>query len=118
MPIITGRTKMKPDLIEKYYKSPADNFGGEMNGQAAGRQALCSVLPQIIKNELTPRQQKCLKMKYGDKLTQKEIAEKLHLSQPTVSRHIESAKSAVNNRLIYCLKTAKKVNSAWCDYIN
>ena len=29
---------MKPDLIEKYYKSPADNFGGEMNGQAAGRQ--------------------------------------------------------------------------------
>ena len=101
---------MKPDLIEKYYKSPADNFGGEMNGQAAGRQALCSVLPQIIKNELTPRQQKCLKMKYGDKLTQKEIAEKLHLSQPTVSRHIESAKSAVNNRLIYCLKTANKVN--------
>lgn len=117
MPIITKRTKMKPDLIEKYYKSPADNFGGEMNGQAAGRQALCSVLPQIIKNELTPRQQKCLKMKYGDKLTQKEIAEKLHLSQPTVSRHIESAKSAVNNRLIYCLKTANKVNSAWCDYI-
>ena len=27
---------MKPDLIEKYYKSPADNFGGEMNGRAAG----------------------------------------------------------------------------------
>lgn len=45
---------MKPDLIEKYYKSPADNFGGEMNGQAAGRQALCSVLPQIIKKRAYP----------------------------------------------------------------
>lgn len=52
---------MKPDLIEKYYKSPADNFGGEMNGQAAGRQALCSVLPQIIKTSLPRGSKNALK---------------------------------------------------------
>ncbi len=109
---------MNPDLIERYYKSPGNDFDEEMNSSRAGRMALCSVLTSIVKNELTAQQQKCLKMKYGDRLTQKEIAQRLHLSQPTVSRHIESAKKTVNNRLAYCLKTANKVNSAWNAYIN
>ncbi|MDD6729162.1 MAG: sigma factor-like helix-turn-helix DNA-binding protein [Eubacteriales bacterium] len=75
--------------------------------------ALSSVLPQIIKNELTERQSICLRLFYVHGKSQTEIARELKLSQPTVSRHINSARVIVNKILGYCLYSVKKANEQW-----
>ncbi|MCD7723255.1 MAG: hypothetical protein LUH82_04835 [Clostridiales bacterium] len=77
------------------------------------RKALMHVLPGILKKELTERQRICLKMRYVNDLRQDEISKKLHLSQPTVSRHISLAREIVNNRLGYCVEALKELDSEW-----
>lgn len=75
--------------------------------------ALSRVLPKIIENELTPRQSICLRLFYVHGKTQTEIARELKLSQPTVSRHINTARAIVNKILGYCLYSVKKANEQW-----
>lgn len=75
--------------------------------------ALSLVLPKIIENELTPRQSICLRLFYVHGKTQTEIARELKLSQPTVSRHINTARAIVNKILGYCLYSVKKANEQW-----
>lgn len=89
------------DLIEMYYYSPAADAAG-ITFSEAKRKAFAHTLPKIMENELTERQRVCIRLKYVNNLTQKEIAKKLGISQPSVSRHIVSAKSIVNDRLKYC----------------
>ena len=60
------------------------------------------LIPLIINNELTQKQSICLRYHYINGKSQAEIAKMLKLSQPTVSRHINAAKSIVNNNLKYC----------------
>ena len=105
------------DLIDAYY------FGNErqeedIDSQKISRSAISSVLPLILKNDLTPRQRDCLKMKYVDELNQAEIAKRLGLSQPTVCRHIALAKNIVNNRLSYCLVAINRANNMWINWEN
>ena len=66
-------------------------------------------LPYIMVNELTKMQRDCIKSLFYDGLKQKEIAEKLGISQPTVSRHIQNATEILLNRLNYAMKIAKTV---------
>ena len=89
------------DLIEDYYYhlEGADDLS---DAQRARRRAFSLVLPVIIENELTQRQRICLSYKYVSGKSQQEIASIVKLSQPTVSRHINSAKEIVNNKLKYC----------------
>lgn len=75
--------------------------------------ALSSVLPLIIEKELTQKQSLCLRLFYIHGKSQTEIARQLRLSQPTVSRHIASAKAVVNKILGYCLYSVKKANEQW-----
>lgn len=77
------------------------------------RKSLSCVLSKIIENELTPRQSICLRLFYIHGKTQTEIARELKLSQPTVSRHINTAKAIVNKILGYCLYSVKKANEQW-----
>lgn len=77
------------------------------------RKALSSVLPEIIKNELTQKQSLCLRLFYVHGKSQTEIARQLKLSQPTVSRHIRSGGAIVNKILGYCLYSVKKANEQW-----
>lgn len=70
--------------------------------EKARQRALKTVLPLIMERELTERQRVCLKYKYISGKSQEEIAYELHLSQPTVSRHINAGKEIVNNTLRYC----------------
>lgn len=105
------------DLIDAYYfgdNCPRD----DIDAQRVSRSAISSVLPLILKNDLTDRQRDCLKMKYVDELNQAEIAERLKLSQPTVCRHIALAKSIVNNRLSYCLVALNRANNMWINWEN
>lgn len=100
------------DLIENYYNKD-DAFSCDIDSQVISRRAISTVLPLIMKNDLTPRQQKCLKLKYVNNLNQAQIADMLNLSQPTVCRHIAIAKNIVNNRLSYCLVALNKANRLW-----
>ncbi len=88
------------DYVECFYNGRGDNENYEI--EAATQKAFSSVLPLIINNELTQKQSICLRYRYINKKSQAEIAQMLHLSQPTVSRHIAGAKEIVNNKLKYC----------------
>lgn len=105
------------DLIENYYKED-DAFGCDIDSQTISRKAISTVLPLIMKNDLTQRQQSCLKLKYINNLNQAQIADRLKLSQPTVCRHIATAKEIVNNRLSYCLVALNKANRMWIEFEN
>jgi DNA-directed RNA polymerase specialized sigma subunit len=86
-----------------------NNFDNVMNGNSVIWEACKKELPYIMDNELTTRQRDCLKCFLFDELKQKEIAEKLGISQPTVSRHLESATKILLDRLNYAIKIAKTV---------
>lgn len=89
------------DYIECYYsKNMNDNDSHE--AFLAKKKAFSALLPVLMENELTQKQSLCLRYKYLLGKTQIEIAELLHLSQPTVSRYISSAKGILNNKLKYC----------------
>lgn len=90
------------DFIENYYMDKASLPDDGYDMQSAKSKAVSVVLPLIIKNELTPKQGLCLKYYYINKKSQREIADLLKLSQPTVSRHINTAKAVVNAYLQYC----------------
>lgn len=101
------------DFVEEYM-SDTNNY--EDNGFDEQRiliKSISKVLPIIIKNELTPRQSLCLRMFYVFGKSQVEIAKELKLSQPTVSRHIKSAKDIVNRFLSYSFYSVKQANEQW-----
>ena len=87
------------DFIDNYYADKASVPDDGYDMQSAKKKAVSAVLPLIIKNELTPKQGLCLKYYYVNKKSQREIAALLKLSQPTVSRHINTAKQIVNDNM-------------------
>lgn len=106
------------DFIENFYTDRNQFDYEDPDTQKIGKAAIGSVLPLILKNDLTERQQACLNLKYIQGLSQSEIATKLNLSQPTVSRHIYCAKQIINNRLSYCLFAIDKTNKLWIELEN
>ncbi|WP_294837103.1 helix-turn-helix transcriptional regulator [Eubacterium sp.] len=89
------------DFINNYYYEDYSTVDG-MDREKAKKKAFSAVLPLIMQEELTPMQSVCLRYRYENHKTQAEIANLLKLSQPTVSRHISSAKEKMNNSLGYC----------------
>ncbi|MBQ9518142.1 MAG: sigma-70 family RNA polymerase sigma factor [Eubacterium sp.] len=96
------------DLLDLYYYSPVITADDNEEFNRAKRKAFALILPKIMENELTERQRVCIKMKYIAHMTQKEIANKLGISQPSVSRHIISAKKIINGNLQYCCAALTK----------
>lgn len=96
------------DFAEDYYYNLTGIDCESEDKAIARRKAFSVILPIIIENELTPRQSTCFKFKYLENKTQDEIASQLKLSQPTVSRHINTAKDIVNNNLKYCYLAVSK----------
>lgn len=86
-----------------------NNFDNVMNDNSVIWDACRKELPYIMVNELTKMQRDCIKGLFFDGLKQKEIAEKLGISQPTVCRHIQKATETLLNRLNYAMKIAKTV---------
>lgn len=87
-------------LDEIYYDKTVGSDGYEK--ERATHKALAEIVPIIMENELTQKQSICLRYKYLNNKSQAEIAQILKLSQPTVSRHINTAKGIVNSNLKYC----------------
>lgn len=94
------------DFVDGYYYNSELIYDGEDRLQAQ-RKAFSTIIPLIINNELSERQSICFRYKYISGKSQSEIAEILHLSQPTVSRHISSAKDIINSSLKYCAVALK-----------
>ena len=89
------------DFIDNYYtKSYFDS--DSLDKERAKKKAFSTIMPIIMQEELTPMQSLCFRYKYENNKTQTEIASLLKLSQPTVSRHISTAKDKMNNQLGYC----------------
>lgn len=101
-------------FVEEYMSDKSThNDEYECDGQKIMLKAMSKVLPLIIKNELTERQSICLRLFYVHNKSQLEIAKELKLSQPTVSRHISTAKNIVTKYLNYCLYTVNSANEQW-----
>jgi RNA polymerase sigma factor (sigma-70 family) len=96
------------DFIESFYYDKSQNICEGYDKERAKKKAFSLILPLIMDNELTKRQSVCLRYKYINNKSQAEIAELLKLSQPTVSRHIATAKDIVNNNLKYCYMALSK----------
>ncbi len=90
------------DFIDTFYRDTSHDRYDGYDEEMAKKKAFSTVLPLIMNNELTQKQSICLQYHYVNGKSQAEIAKMLHLSQPTVSRHINAAKSIVNNKLKYC----------------
>lgn len=91
--------------------NPFDSAG--YDGQVIMRNSLFAVVPKIAKNELTQMQRICFEMFYFEKKNQKQIAAVLHISQPSVCRHLKSAKMIIEKIGGYCILSIKKTNEQW-----
>ena len=60
-------------------------------------------LPEAILEELTPRQQQVLQLRYFEHLKGSEISERLGVNRSTVSRTLDCAESRLKRVLKYCL---------------
>lgn len=89
------------DFMDNFYNKDYSALDG-YDREKAKQKAFSTIVPLIMKNELTQKQSACIKYKYINHKTQSEIAEILKISQPTVSRHINTAKEIMNNSLQYC----------------
>lgn len=101
------------DFVESYMtdKNAVEDDG--FDEQRILIKSMSLVLPLIIKNELTVRQSLCFRLFYVHGKSQTEIARELKLSQPTVSRHIKTAKDITNKFLNYCYYSVTKANEQW-----
>lgn len=103
------------NFVEEYM-SPLDIGADEgFDEQRVLIKSISKVLPLIIENELTPRQGLCLRLFYVHQKSQTEIARQLHLSQPTVCRHIKTARDITNKCLGYCYYCVKYANEQWLN---
>ena len=55
------------------------------------RERMKRILTRAIRHELTDRQRDCVTMYYLEGMKMKDIADAMHLSKSTVTRHIQSA---------------------------
>lgn len=102
------------DFVEQYMSATDDGiYDDGFDEQRITTKSISRVLPIIIENELTPRQRLCLKLFYVNGKSQIEIARELKLSQPTVCKHIKTAKDITNKYLTYCLFSVKGANEQW-----
>lgn len=101
------------DFVEEYMSPKATPSDNGYDEQRILIKSISKALPLIIKNELTERQSLCLRLFYVFGKSQVEIARELKLSQPTVSRHIKTAKDIVNKFLSYCFYSVKQANEQW-----
>ncbi|MBO5494742.1 MAG: sigma-70 family RNA polymerase sigma factor [Eubacterium sp.] len=103
------------DFIESYMCGVWENIDSDIGFDE--RRILLNSMRQtlklIIENELSGRQYECLNMFYNEGMSQESIAKALHISQPTVSRHIATAKSTINRTLGYCYYAVDKANNQW-----
>lgn len=69
------------------------------------------ILPKLIETELTPQQAAAVKASFFEGLKQKQIAERMGVSQPTVCRLLNLGIKTLLNRLSYAMEVGSTVAS-------
>lgn len=100
-------------FVEEYMSQINQTQDDDFDEQKIMLKSISAVMPLVIKNELTQKQSLCLRLFYIHGKSQMEIARQLKLSQPTVSRHIKTAKDIMNKYLGYCTYCVNKANELW-----
>lgn len=90
------RAELSFDLMENMI---ADRGGPE--GGDERRAKLLRALRRAVRGELTPRQAECVRLYYGERATDREIAARLGVTTPTVSRHLGKARARLGRVLRY-----------------
>jgi RNA polymerase sigma factor (sigma-70 family) len=65
------------------------------------RKKMLRALRRAARGELTPRQAECVRLFYGERISQREIAVRLGVTPPTVSRHLKKARARLARVLRY-----------------
>ena len=86
------------DLMENMLAAP-DNA----EVQDERRRRMLRALGKAVQGELTPRQQECGRLLYGERVSQKEIAARLGVRPSTVSKHLKMARTRLHRILAYYL---------------
>lgn len=101
------------DFVEEYMSDSSCTHSDDIDEMSVLKYAVLKVMPIIMKNELTDKQSLCMRLFYVHGKNQTQIARELKLSQPTVSRHIKTAKDITNKCLSYCIYAVKQANEQW-----
>lgn len=104
------------DFIQLFCGENDENFDFDVDTQKITREAIRVALNLIMKYELSEQQQRCIKLKFEEQMTQCEIARTLHISQPTVCRHLAVATHTIYNHLKYCAVALQKANKLWLEW--
>lgn len=78
----------------------------QLNPETTNRRILKSfskILSTAIEQELTPRQQEIVRLRYYENMTYKGISDQLGIAPTTVSRTLHRAESRIRKSLKYCL---------------
>lgn len=85
------------ESLASVYKYKTETFDGEDTKY----KKMVSSLKNIVKGELTPRQQICIWLYYGKMMKMREIANELGICVSSVSRHIKKGKSRIEKTMKY-----------------
>ena len=86
-----------------------ESYSSTGNSNKDKLNVLSAILPEIVKNELSKKQQQCIYLKFKKNLTQKQIGQELGINQSTVSKHITSAKEIISQNLKYAYSALGKI---------
>ena len=99
-------------MKESKYTEPFifNDFDNMENSNSVVWKSIKKILPKVIETELTSQQAAAIKAHFYERLKQKEIAERMGISQPTVCRLINLGTKTLLNRLSYAMEVGKMVS--------
>lgn len=74
-----------------------------------------NMIPIILEKELTDRQRECIELAYFKNMSQRQVAKKLWLTQPTVKKHIDNGCERMRNILKYCFYAVEKTETFYLE---
>ncbi len=72
----------------------ADDDGGE-------HEKMLRVLRRVMEGELTERQRDCVRLRYFEDKSVREVAEVIGITAPTVSKHLKKARARLHKVMEY-----------------
>ena len=87
------------DFIDGYYTTRDPKTSDGYDRERAQQTAVGAVLDLIMKNELTQRQNMCLRYKYINHKTQSEIADILKVNPSTIRTQLMRAREKLRSKL-------------------
>lgn len=94
----------RPLILDKFTESLVSfsNYSNQKNEKEdMHHKKMIYSLKKIIVGELTPKQQKCIWLYYGDRKKMKDIACEMGIGISSVSRHLKKARTRIKKTMNY-----------------